>query len=165
MKDEDFLLLGELKKPRQATWNHVQTEVRTDDSLGSKALLLINEHLVAMSESNRRIEEKLEKIEIKLNQTALYTELHQTTIVELIEHVRLLIHHIIWPVTKQVNSALLNSTSGLQSAFDKLTELNINLCNDYEIRRKRGKSSPMQNKLSSTAEEIISGNALNVKQS
>ncbi|CAF4949735.1 unnamed protein product, partial [Rotaria magnacalcarata] len=26
MKDQDFLPLGESKKPRQAIWNHVQTE-------------------------------------------------------------------------------------------------------------------------------------------
>ncbi|CAF4899867.1 unnamed protein product [Rotaria socialis] len=95
MIDQDFPPLGESKKPRQAIWNHIQTEVRIDDSLGSKALLLINEDLVAMRDSNRRIEEKLGKIDIKLNQTALDTELHQTSIVKLIEHVYLLIHHII----------------------------------------------------------------------
>ncbi|CAF1259937.1 unnamed protein product, partial [Rotaria magnacalcarata] len=77
MKDQDFPPLGESEKPRQAIWNHVQTEVRTEDSLCSKTLLLINENLVAMHNSNIRIEEKLEKLDIKLNQTALDTELHQ----------------------------------------------------------------------------------------
>ncbi|CAF2078904.1 unnamed protein product [Rotaria magnacalcarata] len=62
MKDQDFLPLGESKKPRQAIWNHVQTEVRTDDSLCSKTLLLINENLVAMH--NRWGTRALEVIEL-----------------------------------------------------------------------------------------------------
>ncbi|CAM4847465.1 unnamed protein product, partial [Rotaria magnacalcarata] len=134
MKDQDFPLLEKSKKPCQIIWNHVQTEVRTDDSLDSKTLLLINENLVAMRDSNSRIEEKLGKIDIKLNQTTLDTELHQTSIVKLIEHVHLLIHHIIWSVTSAINPALLNFTSSLQSVFDKLAELKSNLLTNYEIR-------------------------------
>ncbi|CAF2139351.1 unnamed protein product [Rotaria magnacalcarata] len=165
MKDQDFPPLGESEKPRQAIWNHVQTEVRTEDSLCSKTLLLINENLVAMHNSNIRIEEKLEKLDIKLNQTALDTELHQTTIIKLIEHVHLLIQHTIWPVTQQINPALLNCTSGLQSVYDKLTELKTNVCKDYKIRRKRAESPPMQNISPSTAEEINTDKILNAKQS
>ncbi|CAF5011140.1 unnamed protein product, partial [Rotaria magnacalcarata] len=164
MKDQDFPPLGESEKPRQAIWNHVQTEVRTEDSLCSKTLL-INENLVAMHNSNIRIEEKLEKLDIKLNQTALDTELHQTTIIKLIEHVHLLIQHTIWPVTQQINPALLNCTSGLQSVYDKLTELKTNVCKDYKIRRKRAESPPMQNISPSTAEEINTDKILNAKQS
>jgi len=44
-----------------------------------------------MREGNKRVEEKLEKIDSKLNQTTLDTELHQMTVVNLIEHVRLFI--------------------------------------------------------------------------
>ncbi|CAF2087535.1 unnamed protein product [Rotaria magnacalcarata] len=83
--------------------------------------------MVAMHNSNIRIEEKLEKLDTKLNQTALDTELHQTTIIKLIEHVHLLIQHTIWPVTQQINPALLNCASGLQSAYDKLVELKTNV--------------------------------------
>ncbi|CAF1676583.1 unnamed protein product [Rotaria magnacalcarata] len=162
MKDQDFPPLGESKKPRQAIWNHVQTEVRTEDSLCSKILLLINENLVAMHNSNIRIEEKLEKLDIKLNQTALDTELHQTTIIKLIEYVHLLIQHTIWPVTQQINPALLNCAAGLQSVYDKLVELKTNVCKDYKIRRKRAESPPMQNISPSTAEEINTGKILNV---
>ena len=43
------------------------------------------------------MEEKLEKINIKLNQTALDTELHKKTIVKLIDYVSLLVQHIVWP--------------------------------------------------------------------
>ncbi|CAF2158211.1 unnamed protein product, partial [Rotaria magnacalcarata] len=160
MKDQDFPLLEKSKKPCQIIWNHVQTEVRTDDSLDSKTLLLINENLVAMRDSNSRIEEKLGKIDIKLNQTTLDTELHQTSIVKLIEHVHLLIHHIIWSVTSAINPALLNFTSSLQSVFDKLAELKSNLLTNYEIRCKRAVLSTMQNKSPSTAEEIITDNIL-----
>ncbi|CAF4287990.1 unnamed protein product, partial [Rotaria magnacalcarata] len=153
LKDQDFPPLEVSKKPRQSTWNHVQTDGCTDESLGSKAILLINENLVAMRDSNRRIEEKLEKIDIKLNQTALHTEIQQTTMVKLIDQVRLLIQHTIWPVTKEVKPGLLNSASGLQCVMDKLKELKTNLCNDYEIRRKRADSPSMQNTSSSTAED------------
>jgi len=84
MEIQDFLLLGESKKPQQSVWNRVQTEARNKDASNStKALLLLNKNLVAMHKSNRRVEEKLEKIDVKLNQTALNTELHQTTVVKL----------------------------------------------------------------------------------
>jgi hypothetical protein len=51
----------------------------------TKALLLINENLVEMRENNKRVEGKFDKIELKLNQTPLNTELNQTTVVKLID--------------------------------------------------------------------------------
>jgi hypothetical protein len=81
MINQDFPPLNEPKKHQQNAWNHVQTEIRNNDTPNSKnALLLINENLVAMRESNKKVELKLEKINSKLNQTALDTELHQSTV-------------------------------------------------------------------------------------
>jgi len=87
--NQEFPPLGESKKPQQSPWNRVQTETCNNDALDStKALFLINENLVEMRESNKRVEGKREKIELKLNQTALDTEFHQTTVVKLIEHAK-----------------------------------------------------------------------------
>jgi hypothetical protein len=141
MKNQDFPPLGESKKSQQLPWNRVQTEKCNNDALDSKkALFLINENLVKTRESNKIVEGRLEKIDYKLNQTVLDTELHQTTVVNLIEYVRLLIQHIVWPVTKQIKPELLHSKTGLQSVYDKLRDLKINLCSDYEVRRKRAAS-------------------------
>jgi two-component sensor histidine kinase len=64
----------------------MQTEARNNDALDSiKALLLITKNRIAMRESNRRVNEKLENIDSKLNQTALDTELNQTAMVILTE--------------------------------------------------------------------------------
>jgi len=64
----------------------MQTEARNNDALDSiKALLLITKNRIATRESNRRVKEKLENIDSKLNQTALDAELNQTAMVILIE--------------------------------------------------------------------------------
>ncbi|CAF4761696.1 unnamed protein product, partial [Rotaria sp. Silwood2] len=100
MKNEDFPSIGKSKKPQQSVWNGVQTETGHDITPDStKALLLINENLVEMRESNRRVEEKLEKINTQVNQTALDAELHQSTMNKLIENVQSLIHNVLGPVT------------------------------------------------------------------
>lgn len=59
-------------------------------------------------------------------------------------------------MTRQVKPELLNSETGLQSIYDKLQDLKNNLCNDYEVRRKRAASPPIQDKLLATSEETIS---------
>ncbi len=88
MKNQDFPPLNESKKLQQSPWNRVPTDACNNDTLDStKALLLINENLVEMRKSNKKVERKLEKIYSKINQTALETELHQTTVIKLIEYV------------------------------------------------------------------------------
>ena len=53
-----------------------------------------------MRESNRRVEEKLEKLSIQVNQTALDAELHQRTLDKWIENVQALIKNVLGPVIK-----------------------------------------------------------------
>ncbi len=162
MINQDFPPLNESKKHQQNAWNHVQKEIRNNDTPDStNALLLIDENLVAMRESNRRLELKLEKIDSKLNQTALDIELHQATVDKLIEHVQAIIEHIVCPVTSHIRPDLLNSTKGLQSIFDKLRDLKTNLHNDYEIRRKRAASPSTQDKSLVMSEETNNGESNN----
>ncbi|CAF1475884.1 unnamed protein product [Didymodactylos carnosus] len=93
-----------------------------------------------MRESNCRVEEKLEKIDVKVNQIALDAELHQTTIDKLINNIQSLIEHILWPVTGQIKPELLQSPKGLQSILTKMENLQLSLRDDYKIRRKRAES-------------------------
>jgi hypothetical protein len=58
---------------------------------------------------NKRVGGKLEKVNSKLNQTVLDTELYKTAVVNLIEYVRLLIQHIVWRVASHIKPELLNS--------------------------------------------------------
>jgi len=61
-KNQEFPPLGEPRKLRQSAWNHVQPEKHTNKTSDStKALLLINENLVAMRKSSKRVEETLER--------------------------------------------------------------------------------------------------------
>ena len=96
--NQEFPLMNEQNKPQQQhfTWNHTQPETRNNDTSNvTQVLAVINENLVAMRESNKRVEEKLEKIDVKVNQTALDTELHQTTLDKLIDNIESLVEHVL----------------------------------------------------------------------
>jgi hypothetical protein len=58
-------------------------------------------------------------------------------------------------VTSQIKLELLNSKTELQYVYDKLYRLKKNLCNDYEVGRKRAASPPIQDKLRTTSEEMM----------
>lgn len=138
MKNGIFPPLGGTKNHQLSVWNQVQRESRNDETPDStKLLLLINENIVEMRESNKRVEEKLEKINIQVNQTALDTELHQTIVSKLIECLQTVIQNVLGPVTSQVIPELVKSKTGLQPIFDELRDLESKLNNEYEIRRKR----------------------------
>ncbi|CAF1384518.1 unnamed protein product [Rotaria sordida] len=142
------------KSQQQPAWNHTRTETRNNDTSNvTQVLAVINENLVAMRESNMRVEEKLEKIDVKVNQTALDAELHQTTLDKLIDNIQSLIEHILWPVTGQVKPDLLQSSNGLQSILTKLGQLKASLRDDYKIRRKRAESPPPTHEKSNTLKE------------
>ncbi|CAF1211665.1 unnamed protein product [Rotaria sp. Silwood1] len=164
---EHHSLNGKSKKPQQSVWNGVQTETGHDITPDStKALLLINENLVEMRESNRRVEEKLEKINTQVNQTALDAELHQSTMNKLIENVQSLIQNVLGPVMQQVKPELLKSKIGLQSIYDNLRDLKKDLKNDYEIRRKSPTTSlqpPTPDKQIATSENTIRDDSLTMK--
>ncbi|CAF3040567.1 unnamed protein product [Rotaria sp. Silwood2] len=167
MKNEDFPSIGKSKKPQQSVWNDVQTETGHDITPTlTKALLLMNENLVEMRESNRRVEEKLEKINTQVNQTALDAELHQSTMNKLIENVQSPIQNVLGPVTHQIKPELLKSKIGLQSIYDNLCDLKTDLKNDYEIRHKRPTSSlqpPIPNKQIAASENTIRDDSLTMK--
>ena len=144
MKNEAFPPLGKSKQPQHSAWNNVQTGTHNDTALDSTKLLLrINENMIEMRESNRRVEEKLDKIESKVNQTALDAELHQTTLVSLIGNVQSLIQNVLGPAIQQIKPELVKSETGLQSIYDNLRNLKTKLNDNYEIRRKRPSSPPM----------------------
>ncbi|CAF4911988.1 unnamed protein product, partial [Rotaria sp. Silwood2] len=121
-----------------------------------------------MRESNRRVEEKLEKINTLVNQTALDAELHESTMNKLIENVQSLIQNVLRPIANQVKPDLVKYKIGLQSIYDNLRDLKTDLKNDYEIRRKRPTSSlqpPIPDKQITTSEITISDDSLCTKQS
>ena len=47
-------------------------------------LLAINQNILDMKENTHRMEEKLDRIDIKIKQTALDTELHHNTLLKLL---------------------------------------------------------------------------------
>ena len=166
MTNEEFPSLGEPKKHLQMAWNHAQTETRNEGTPDStKLLLLINENIMEMRESNKRVEGKLDKINIQVNQTALDTELHQRTVDKLIECLQSIIKNVLGPMASQISPDLLNAKTGLQYSYDILRDLKSNLNNDYEIRRKRPTSPPVPVKPSDTAGKSTSDDSSSMKQS
>ena len=167
MNNEDFPELGEPKILERSVWNREQTETGINIAPdATKVLLRINENLIEMRESNRRVEEKLEKLSTQVNQTALDAELHQKTLNKMIENVQALIKDVLGPVTDQVIPELVKSKTGLQGIYDSMRDLKADLNNDYEIRRKRPKSPlPTTNPDTSTAttRKIISGDSVTKK--
>jgi hypothetical protein len=89
---QEFPLADESKNPhqqKQLAWNRLKTEARNKDAHeATKIILFINENLVSIRKINSRVDDKLEKIDIELNQTALDANLRQTTIMTLIDYVR-----------------------------------------------------------------------------
>ncbi|CAF0886186.1 unnamed protein product [Rotaria sp. Silwood1] len=152
-----FPPMNEHNKPQQQqqfAWNHTRTETLNNETSNvTQVLAVINENLVVMRESNMRVEEKLDKIDVKVNQAALDAELHQTTLDKLIDYIQSLIEHVLWPVTSQVKPDLLQSAKGLQSILTKLGYLKLSLCDDYKIRRKRAESPPPTHEKSNTSKE------------
>ena len=167
-KNQEFPSLNgdnKFQQQQQNAWNRMQTEARRNDEQDvTKVLAVINENLVAMRESNIRVEAKLERIDLKVNQAALDAELHQTTIDNLIEIVQTLIEHTLWPAIGRLQPELLQSPKGLQSVLTKLGKLKGSLRDDYTIRRKRPETPPIQEK-STTPKDLNSGAPLIIQQS
>jgi hypothetical protein len=156
---EEFSPVNELVKPQrkqQFAWNRTQIETRNNEASNvTQVLEIINENLVAVRESNRRVEERLEKIDVRVNQTALDAELHQVTLDKMIENVQALIEHVLWPLSRQVKPDLLQSSKGLQSILTNICQLKSSLRDDYKIRRKRAESPPSTH--GTASEGAISG--------
>lgn len=166
MRNEEWPHLGEPKKHQHIAWNHVQTENHNEGTPDTtKVLLLINENLTAMRESNKRVEEKLEKMNIQLNQTALDAELHQGTLNKLIECLQAVVQNVLRSVTHKVHPDLVMSKSGVQPIFDVLCELKSNLNSNYEVRRKRPTTPPTPTTQSDPNGKMISDDSVHTKQS
>lgn len=150
MKNQEFPQLNEVHEPQQTTWGNTQTElINKNTSELTNAILLINNNLADMRESNRRVEEKLDKISNKLKQSAADIELHHTTVYKLIEYVKVLISNVISPITAKIQPNLIKCDFGLHAIQDKLIILNSELrngyeANGYETKRKQAESPTAQ---------------------
>ena len=108
----------------------------------TKILLSINQNILDMKDNTRRIDEKLDCINEKVNRTSLDVELHNETLMKLLPTLASLVDTFIWPM-------MLNDVAGLRKKQDQLqniyssfnSQLNY-LKTDYTARRKRS-SSPL----------------------
>ena len=137
----EFPPLQETTRPSRQAWgrNPIK-EVESTETV--KSLLLINEKLVVMTESNKRIEDTLEKIDTKLNQTALDANLHQAALIKILDTTLIMIEKVIWPISAQTNHLVLEGTFGLQEILNTFASIRKELYRDYNTRRQRA-SSPL----------------------
>ena len=149
-KKQDFPPINENNKSspqeqQQRAWNRTTIDnIMSNEANTAKLLTVINESLVAMRESSNRVEAKLEQMDQKGNQTALDIELHQTTIVNLIENVQSLIEHVLWPVTAQVKPGIHKSSNGLEPMLRRLRGLKTTLREEFKTRRQQLVTPPIQ---------------------
>ncbi|CAF4852688.1 unnamed protein product [Rotaria socialis] len=97
-----------------------------------------------MKEYTHRIDEKLDRINDKVNQTALYTELHQATLEKLLPICASIVCDFIWPVMAQNVAGLGDKHSQLQKILSNADLLLCDLKSDYSVRRKHSTSPPRQ---------------------
>ncbi|CAF0713219.1 unnamed protein product [Adineta steineri] len=102
-----------------------------------------------MRESNERVEDKLVRIEAKLNQTALDSTLCISTLEKWMVNLQVLVEKVIWPITAQLKPNLLKD---LEPLLDKMGQIRLTMSTDYNSRRKRAESPPIQSN-SSTSKE------------
>jgi hypothetical protein len=152
IKNGEFPPLQETGRQSRQAWDRNSTK-EVDSAETVKSLLLINEKLVVMTESNKRIEDKLEKIVTKLNQTALDANLHQAALVTILDNTLKLIEKVIWPISAQTNQQLLKGTNGLQEILNTFASIKKDLCSDYNTRRQRA-PSPLVTSLPSTTTAV-----------
>ena len=105
-------------------------------------LLTINQNILDMKETTHRMGEKLDRIDKKINQTALDTELHHNTLLKLLPTLGSLVSEFIWPMMMLNVAGLKERQPKLQALFNDLNKLLLNLNLDYTARRKRS-SSPL----------------------
>jgi hypothetical protein len=135
----EFPPLQETTRPSRQAWDRNPTK-EVDSTETVKSLLLINEKLVVVIESNKRIEDTLEKIDTKLNQTALDANLHQATLIKILDTTLILIEKVIWPISAQTNQLVLEGTFGLQEILNTFASIKNKLYRDYNTRRQRASS-------------------------
>ncbi|CAF3510028.1 unnamed protein product [Rotaria socialis] len=108
----------------------------------TKLLLSINQNILDMKDNTRRIDEKLDCIDEKVNRTSLDVKLHNEILMKLLPTLASLVDKFIWPM-------MLNDVAGLRNKQDQLQKIYSNfnsqlnyLKTDYTARRKHS-SSPL----------------------
>jgi hypothetical protein len=146
LKQNEFQPLPSLM-PRAAPWSQARVQPSvTSNTIGNedttKILLSINQNIVEMKENTHRINEKLDHLNDKVNQSALDTELHHETLVKLLPTLLSIIQDFIWPMTNYNIAQLGNQQPKLQKHFTGVESLFHHLKADYMSRRKRSISPP-----------------------
>ena len=137
--------------------------VNTNGSEDStKMLLTINQNILDMKETTHRMGEKLDRIDKKIDQTALDTELHHNTLLKLVPTLGSLVSEFIWPMMMLNVAGLKERQPKLQALFNDLNKLLLNLNLDYTARRKRS-SSPLPHFNPSQQPSILPDNTPNME--
>ncbi|CAF1221918.1 unnamed protein product [Adineta steineri] len=154
-KNQDFPAFNEEDKFQQHqrnTWFRNQPEAhRNVDSETTKLLSILNENITLMRESSERVEDKLVKTEAKLNQTALDSTLCVSTLEKWMVNLQVLVEKIIWPIAAQLKPNLVKE---LEPLLDKMGQIRLTMGTDYNSRRKRAESPPIQSNSSTSKEPI-----------
>ncbi|CAF3872482.1 unnamed protein product [Rotaria magnacalcarata] len=110
----------------------------------TKMLVSINQNILDMKENTHRNDEKLDRINNKVNPSALDTELHQLTLEKLLPICVSIVCDFIWPVMTYNVAGLGDKHSQLQKLLSSVDLLLRDLKSNYSARRKRSTSPPPQ---------------------
>ncbi|CAF4276369.1 unnamed protein product [Rotaria magnacalcarata] len=108
----------------------------------TKILLSINQSILAMKDNTRRIDEKLDCFNEKVNHTSLDVELHNEILVKLLPTLASLVDKFIWPMMLNDVAGLRNKQDQLQNIYSSFNSQLNYLKTDYTARRKHN-SSPL----------------------
>ncbi|CAF3873695.1 unnamed protein product [Rotaria sp. Silwood1] len=146
MKQNEFSPLPSLTS-RITPWKLVSAQPSVTSNMNgsedtTKMLFSINQNILDMKDNTHRMDEKLDRINDKIDQTALDTELHHETLIKLMPTLISIVGDFIWPVMNHNVAGLREKQSQLQKIFNDLEVLLSHLKSDYTARRKRSTSPP-----------------------
>ena len=142
MKQNEFYSLPPLM-PRVTPWSQAPPQPSATTNMNgnedtTKMLSLINQNVLDMKENTHRMDEKLDCINGKVDQTTLDTELHHETLGKVLSTLSSLIADFMWPVTRN------DKLPQLQILYDTLKTVSSHLKSDYTSRRIRSTSPPLR---------------------
>ncbi|CAF3694714.1 unnamed protein product, partial [Rotaria socialis] len=108
----------------------------------TKLLLSINQNILDMKDNTRRIDEKLDCINEKVNRASLDVELHNEILMKLLPTLASLVDKFIWPMVLNDVAGLRNKQDQLQKIYSSFNSQLNYLKTDYTARRKHS-SSPL----------------------
>ena len=117
--------------------NNINT---SDDT--TKILRSINQTILGLKKNTRCIDERLDCINDKVNQTTLDVELHQETLMKLLPTLASLIDEFICPIILSDIADLRNRQQQLQKLYTSFNAALDYLKMDYTAGRKRSTSPP-----------------------